>query len=59
MQRIERGDPFWPSQLAVALIIVLQLTLSDQVSPGPWWLAPIVETVLLVALVMGGIHRGS
>src|SRR5207245_6340676 len=50
--RIERGDPFWPAQLAVATAIVLNLVLSKKVTIGPVWLVPSVETVLLVALVV-------
>jgi hypothetical protein len=52
LRRLELGDPFWPVQLALALIIVIQLTLADQVSVGPTWLAPSVEAVLLVALIV-------
>jgi uncharacterized membrane protein len=49
--RLERGDPYWPAQLAVAAAIALSLTLSERVTIGPTWLLPIVEGVLLVALV--------
>jgi hypothetical protein len=52
LRRLELGDPYWPSQLAVALIIALQVTLTDQISPGPWWLAAAIESVLLAALVV-------
>jgi uncharacterized membrane protein len=50
-RRLELGDPYWPAQLAIALIIAVQLTLTDQVSVGPRWLAPVAETVLLIVLV--------
>jgi len=43
--RIERGDPYWPAQLAIALAIVLALTLSDRVTIGPTWLVPAVEAL--------------
>jgi hypothetical protein len=59
LTRLERGDPFWPSQVAVALIIALQLTLTDQVSPGPWWLAPAIEALLLIALVIVTPRRAT
>ena len=36
--RIERGDPYWPAQLAIALAIALTLTLSDRITVGPTWL---------------------
>ena len=35
---VEKGDPLWPAQLAVALAIALHLTLSDQLVIGPKWL---------------------
>jgi uncharacterized membrane protein len=50
--RAERGDPAWPAQLAVALAIGLNFTLSERVTVGPTWLLPSVEGVLLVALVV-------
>jgi hypothetical protein len=52
LQRLELGDPFWPSQLAIALIAIIHLTLPDRVSAGPRWLAPGIEAALLVALVV-------
>jgi uncharacterized membrane protein len=50
--RAERGDPYWPAQLTVAVAIALNLTLSQRVTVGPVWLLPAVEAVLLVALVV-------
>ncbi|MCW3049935.1 MAG: putative rane protein [Solirubrobacterales bacterium] len=50
--RVERGDPYWPAQLTVAVAIALNLTLSQRVTVGPVWLLPAVEAVLLVALVV-------
>nr|MDQ6915704.1 hypothetical protein [Actinomycetota bacterium] len=50
--RLERGDPFWPAQLAVAAAIALNLALSKKVTVGPTWLLPSVEGLLLVALVV-------
>ena len=52
LRRLELGDPYWPVQVALGLIIVVQLTLADQVSVGPTWLAPAVEAVLLFALIV-------
>jgi uncharacterized membrane protein len=49
--RVERGDPFWPAQLAVALAVALNLALSNKVTIGPRYLVPGVEIVLLGALV--------
>jgi len=51
-ERIERGDPFWPAQLAVAVAIVLNLSLSKKVTVGPVWMLPAVEALLLAALVV-------
>jgi uncharacterized membrane protein len=50
--RLENGDPAWPAQLAVAITIALNLTLSNRVTIGPNWLLPSVEGVLLIALVV-------
>jgi hypothetical protein len=50
--RLERGDPYWPAQLAVAAAVALNLVLSERVTVGPTWLLPSVEVVLLVALVV-------
>jgi uncharacterized membrane protein len=50
--RIERGDPLWPAQLAVAAAIALHLSLSQKVMIGPTWLVPSVEGVLLVVLIV-------
>lgn len=41
----------WPASLAVAVAILLQLILPEQVSLGPWWLLPAVQAGLLVPLV--------
>jgi uncharacterized membrane protein len=50
--RLERGDPYWPAQLAVAVAITLNLALSERVTIGPTWLLAGIEGVLLVALVV-------
>jgi uncharacterized membrane protein len=50
--RLERGDPLWPAQLAVGAAIALHLTLSQKVVIGPKWLVPVVEGVLLLVLVV-------
>jgi uncharacterized membrane protein len=50
--RIERGDPYWPSQLSVAVAIALNLVLTEKVTIGPTWLLPSVEAALLAALVV-------
>lgn len=50
--RVERGDPYWPAQLAVALAIALNLGLPEKITVTPTWLLPAVEAVLLLALVV-------
>jgi uncharacterized membrane protein len=50
--RIERGDPFWPAQLAVALAIILNFGLASPLTVGPDWLLPGVELLLLAVLVI-------
>jgi uncharacterized membrane protein len=50
--RIERGDPYWPAQLTVAIVIAVNLALPERVTAGPSWLVPSVAAALLVALVI-------
>jgi uncharacterized membrane protein len=57
--RVENGDPFWPSQLAVALAIALNLTLPSNLTIGPRWVLPAVEGVLLVVLVIVAPARAT
>ena len=45
-----RGEPYWPCQLAVALAIVLQLTLPGRLRLGPSELIPGLEGALAVGL---------
>ena len=46
-RRLEKGDPYWPAQLAIALAIAISLALSDRVTVGPRFALPAVEVVLL------------
>jgi uncharacterized membrane protein len=57
--RIERGDPYWPAQLAVGLAIVLNLALAGQITIGPRWLLPGVEGLLLIALIVVAPARAT
>jgi uncharacterized membrane protein len=50
--RLERGDPTWPPQLAVAAAIALHIPLAEQVSIGSRWTMPAIEGALLLALVI-------
>jgi hypothetical protein len=45
----------WLARGAVVLIAALQLNFVNDLSVGPWWLAPVVELTLLVPLSAGTI----
>jgi hypothetical protein len=51
-RHIRNEEPFWPAQLAVALMLVLYLTLPNKVVIGPQWLVPGVEGIALVGLMI-------
>jgi hypothetical protein len=57
--RLARGDPYWPAQVAIAAAIALNFALSERVTVGPRWLMPGVEGVLLVALVVIAPSRAT
>ncbi|MGZ6645574.1 MAG: hypothetical protein ACXVFT_27520 [Solirubrobacteraceae bacterium] len=57
--RLEKGDPLWPAQAAVAVTIALNLTLSDKLTVGPNWLVPAVEALLLAVLVVVAPSRAT
>jgi uncharacterized membrane protein len=44
----------WPALACVAAAIALQLALPKRVTPGPRWLLPALEAMLLVGLVFAG-----
>jgi hypothetical protein len=47
------GESRWPMAGAVVAAMVLTILLPDAVRAGPWWLVPLVEGVLLIALIAG------
>src|SRR4249919_3750941 len=47
------GEARWPMAGAVLAAIVLTILLPDTVRPGPRWLLPSIEAVLLVAVIAG------
>jgi len=51
-----RVDPFLGPQLVVAGAIALDIFLPSRLTPGPAWLLPSIEGVLLVALVVVSPH---
>ena len=57
--RVEHGDPFWPSQLAVAIAIGLNFAMSAKLTIGPNWLLPGVELALLLVLVVVAPARAT
>jgi uncharacterized membrane protein len=52
IERLARYDPFLGPQLIVAAAIVLDVFLPDKLTPGPSWLLPSVEGLLLLVLVV-------
>jgi hypothetical protein len=47
------GESRWPMASAVIAAMALTFLLPDQVRPGPNWLLPVIEGLLLVAVVIG------
>jgi uncharacterized membrane protein len=58
-ERIEKGDPYWPPQLAIGVAIGLNFTLTERITIGPTWLLPAVELVLLLVLVVVAPRRAT
>jgi hypothetical protein len=58
-EEITRRDPLWPEHLAVLTVILLSITLPDQLTVGPTWLLPAVEGVLFAGLVATTPKAGS
>jgi uncharacterized membrane protein len=52
-----RPEPHWPPQLTVALAIALQFLLPDRLEPGPRWLVPALEVVMLAALLFASPQK--
>ena len=53
---LTRYDPFWGGQVVLGAAILLQLSLSEQLTPGPSWLLPAMEGVALLALSVASPH---
>jgi len=56
-RRRTAGERRWPTALAVAVAIALQLLLPDSIVPVTRLLLPVVEGALLVALVLANPYR--
>jgi hypothetical protein len=52
-----RSEPHWPPQLTVLLAIVLQILLPDRLVPGPPWLLPALEGLVLLLLFVASPQR--
>ncbi|HYZ82126.1 MAG TPA: hypothetical protein VE571_12700 [Solirubrobacteraceae bacterium] len=53
---LTRYDPYWGGQVVLAVAILFQLSLSEQLTVGPRWLLPALEAVALVALAIASPH---
>ncbi|GAA2644043.1 hypothetical protein [Streptomyces lunalinharesii] len=56
-RRVTRGEPRWPSTLAVLVAVVLQWLLPERLTIHPDWLLPGLETALLLVLVAADPFR--
>lgn len=52
-----RGESRWPAAAAVVAALAAQLLLSPELLPGPAWLLPAVEGLLLAGLVAADPNR--
>jgi uncharacterized membrane protein len=52
-----RSEPHWPPQLTILVAIVLQIVLPDRVVPGPRWLLPGLEALVLLMLFVASPQR--
>ena len=44
------SEPFWPAQLTILAAIGLQFSLPPRITPGPFWLIPALEALLLIGM---------
>jgi hypothetical protein len=52
LEDLGRDDPLWPGQLATFVALVLFLALPGRLTVGPGWPLPVLEAILLAALVV-------
>jgi hypothetical protein len=53
---LTRYDPYWGAQLVLGAVILLGLTLSEKLTPGPNWLLPALTGLALVGLTIASPH---
>ncbi|MFC4951110.1 hypothetical protein [Pseudonocardia sp. GCM10023141] len=58
-RRATEGEHRWPAALAISVAVALQVTLPDSMTPGPWWVLPALEVVLLIVLLIANPRRMS
>jgi hypothetical protein len=51
-RRLKRRNPFWPAQLTVLIAILMGFALPSHLTLGEPWLAPAIEAILLIGLVV-------
>jgi hypothetical protein len=52
-----RSESHWPPQVTILLAIILQILLPDQLLPGPRWLLPALEGLVLLMLFVASPQR--
>jgi hypothetical protein len=56
-RRVSKGEPRLAATMAIVVIMVLQLSLAENLSAGPRWLLPVLEGMLLIGLVAANPTR--
>lgn len=56
-RRLTRGEPRWPVSVAVLLMVALQLSLPEDLTPIGRWLLPAMEFVVLAILIAANPRR--
>jgi len=58
-RRITEGEHRWPAAVAITVMIALQFKVPTRFSLLGWWVLPVVEAVILVAIVIANPMRIS
>lgn len=53
----EPREPRWPASLAVAIALLLYMSLPGRLTIGPGWVIPVLEAALLIPLTIGAPYR--